>query len=141
MNGSHTLRTAASPGELGRIREFVLDAARELGIADSLGPKLDLAVEEVLINIASYAYPVDGGEVEIACGKDETDRFWLRFVDEGTPFDPSVKQSPDIEGDMDHRSVGGLGVFLVQQMTDEMHYERREGTNRLTLFFKHETTP
>ncbi|GAB7023125.1 ATP-binding protein [Salidesulfovibrio brasiliensis] len=134
MDQTSTFRVSASRDNLSKIQHFVLERAEALGVPDSLRSKLELVVEEVFINIASYAYSEGGGTVEADCALDGR-RFRLRFVDHGIPFDPTGQGPPDTHEDVDHRTIGGLGVFLIQKMADEIRYERQEDVNVLTMHF------
>lgn len=134
MDQASTLRVNASRDRLGEVQLYVLERAEALGVPQSLRSKLELVVEEVFINIASYAYPQGGGNVEADCALDGS-RFRLRFVDHGIPFDPTGQVPPDTHEDVEHRTIGGLGVFLIQKMADGIRYERQEEANVLTMHF------
>ena len=96
---------------------------------------LDLAVEEIFVNICSYAYEVPPGGVEIIFSDDE-DAISLEFKDDGVPFDPLAKEDPELTGSMEDRPQGGLGILLVRRVMDEVHYGRENGQNSLKIVLK-----
>lgn len=95
--------------------------------------KVDVAVEEIFVNIASYAYGEDGGNALIRAGKTDRDLFEITFIDEGVPYDPTAKEDPDVSLSAEERPIGGLGIFLAFKVMDEVKYEHTEGRNKLTL--------
>lgn len=97
--------------------------------------QLDLAVEELYVNIAHYAYAPGTGDVEIDCElNDEGGKKVLRvtFKDHGTPFDPLAKKDPDITLSAEERGIGGLGIFLTKKFMDSVEYEYKDA-NILTI--------
>lgn len=94
--------------------------------------QIDLAVEEIFVNIASYAYAPGEGT---ACVEAEIsgDSAVITFTDRGTPYNPLEKEDPDVTAMAQERKIGGLGIFLTKQVMDEVRYERRDGQNILTL--------
>ncbi len=136
------------PAEAERFREactFVRSCAAECGAPESLLQKLDLVIEELVINIASYAYPEEAGKVEIRClretasaaqnGKPDS-LFCLCFCDWGVAFNPLQSPRPDMEIDLHRRNIGGLGLHLVLEMADTCAYERRNGMNEFKVCFE-----
>ena len=96
--------------------------------------ELDMVVEEVFINVASYAYPDSTGKVSLDLTLDREQNFLcLTFRDSGIPYDPLRKQSPDLSAPAEKRPIGGLGIFLVQKYSDSLSYEYADGENRLTI--------
>ena len=91
-----------------------------------------ICAEEIFINIASYAYPEKDGAVQI---EEEVDEGIIRimFADEGLPYNPLEKEDPDITASAQDREVGGLGIFMVKQMADEIRYEYKENRNCLYM--------
>ena len=116
-----------------QLNEFIDAVAEDIQLDMSLTMSLNLAIEEAVVNVMSYAYPAGvAGEVNIeACADSE----WLTFVisDAGTPFDPTAKEEADTTLSVEDRPVGGLGIFLVRQLMDTINYERADGMNILTL--------
>lgn len=123
------------PAQTKHIPEMIAFVA---GIAESMEvhPKrimhLELAVEEAVINICQYAYKVPPGDLLISVAREEN-RFIVVFVDSGVPFDPLALETPDIKADIGDREIGGLGIFLIRRIMDEVHYKRQGPQNILTL--------
>jgi serine/threonine-protein kinase RsbW len=93
---------------------------------------IQLAVEEVITNVIVHGYRGRGGEIEITC-RISGDRAVIRIADTAPPFDPLSLAGPDISADVEDRKVGGLGVYLVRQVTDGISYRRENGKNILEL--------
>ena len=96
--------------------------------------QIDLAVEEIFVNIANYAYRPNKGRAVIRAEVRENPlEVTLTFLDSGAPYDPLAKEDPDITLDVKDRQIGGLGIFLVKQTMDDVKYEYKNGRNILTL--------
>ncbi len=96
--------------------------------------QLDMAVEELFVNIANYAYAPGSGTATIRIRTCSSPRsVTVTLIDEGVPFDPTKKQDPDTSLSAQDRSIGGLGIFMAKKSVDEMKYEYVNGQNRLTL--------
>ena len=96
-----------------------------------------LAVEEIFVNIAHYAYKDKTGEVNVLCELDkEKNLFTIIFEDTGIPFDPLKREDPDVTATAEERNIGGLGIFLTKKLMDEVSYENKDGKNILTLMKK-----
>lgn len=94
--------------------------------------QIDLCVEEVFVNIASYAYGDETGDAEIHISE-EDGVVTLTFVDAGTPYDPLKKADPDTTLSAQERQIGGLGIFLVKKTMDAVSYRYEDGKNVLTM--------
>lgn len=112
--------------------EYVSDAARAAGIEELKLMNLQLAVEEVAVNVCNYAYPSPPGEVTIRHATRDG-RFLVEIVDQGIPFDPLSLPAPDTSLDIEERHIGGLGIFFVRRVMNEVRYEREGDRNHLTL--------
>jgi serine/threonine-protein kinase RsbW len=117
------------------LTKSVSDCARAQGFGQHRINKIELAAEETWVNICSYAYSEQAGEVEVVCKADDND-FIIEIIDSGIPFDITSVPDPDITDDADKRKVGGLGVFLMKKMVDGLRYRRESGRNILELIFK-----
>ena len=97
--------------------------------------QIDTAVDEVLANVASYSYGDGTGPVSLMITSEEAPRtVIIRITDSGTPFNPLEKADPDTTSlPAENRPVGGLGIFLVRKLMDEVLYEYRDGNNILEL--------
>jgi serine/threonine-protein kinase RsbW len=109
--------------------------AAENGVEPDRAENLALAFEEVFVNICNYAYPQGPGEVTLAC-RIESGAFVAEIMDQGQPFDPASAPEPDLEADLDARSIGGLGWFLVPRLVDDFQYRRAEGRNIVRLILR-----
>ena len=97
--------------------------------------QIDVAVEEIFVNIASYAYNPGSGiaviGIQVKDGVAE-----ITFADSGIPYDPLAREDPDVSLPAEKREIGGLGVYLVKQTMDDVRYEYRDGQNLLTIVKK-----
>jgi anti-sigma regulatory factor (Ser/Thr protein kinase) len=118
---------------LERFNDFVLECARNHAIPFRKTHKLQVAIEEALVNIFQYAYPDGPGDVELRCLEGPEGTLVLEIIDTGIPFDPRVVEDPDIESGIDDREVGGLGIFLIKNLVDELDYRREGNINILRL--------
>ncbi len=98
--------------------------------------QIKLCVEEIFLNISTYAYNPKTGNTRIkVCveGNPVPIRVFLTFMDNGHPFDPLSEKAPDTESGLDERQAGGLGIFLVRNTVDGITYEYENGQNILTI--------
>ncbi len=94
--------------------------------------QLTVALEEIFINIAHYAYPHPPGQLELGLEYDNG-TIKMCFMDSGTPFDPLAKPDPDVTLSAEDRKIGGLGIYMVKKSMDNVTYEYKDGKNILTL--------
>jgi anti-sigma regulatory factor (Ser/Thr protein kinase) len=115
--------------------EFVTSQARDQGFSAKKISEIELALEEVLVNIIKYAYKDSGlnGSIEINCRFDDSSNLAIEIVDSGIPFDIFSAPEPDVDADIDDRQIGGLGIFFVKQLMDDVQYRREDSRNKLTL--------
>ena len=96
--------------------------------------QIDIAVEEIFVNIASYAYETDTGQAVIKVDiSGQPPIISMTFIDEGIPYNPLAKEDPDVTLAAEQRQIGGLGIFMVKKSMDDMYYEYKDGKNMLTL--------
>lgn len=119
---------------LDEIREFVGDIARAGGFGDKDVYNIQLAADEAASNIIEHAYEgVSDGLLEISCGMN-SNTITIILVDHGESFDPSEVPLPDLKADLSERKIGGLGIFLMRKLMDEVHYEAKSNKiNVLTM--------
>ena len=99
--------------------------------------QLDIAVEEIFVNIASYAYAPETGNVVIGMQVQAESRMAeITFADSGIPYNPLEREDPDITLSAEDREIGGLGIFMVKKTMDEMRYDYKNGQNVLTIMKK-----
>ena len=119
---------------LPQVLAFVDGALEEAGCDGKVQMQIDIAVEEIFVNIAHYAYAPGTGEAGIRLSVDEAEHlFTISFTDRGTPFDPLQKEEPDVTLKAEDRKIGGLGILMVKKSMDEVLYSREDGRNILTL--------
>ena len=96
--------------------------------------QIGVAVEEIFVNIASYAYAPETGKTKIRVEvSEEPVTVTITFLDHGVPYDPLAKADPNTKLPAEERQIGGLGVFLTKKLMDDVSYEYRGGQNILTL--------
>ena len=93
-----------------------------------------VAIEEVFVNVAHYAYGDGEGEMTLGIGFDEENRaITFRMTDKGVPFDPLKKPDPDITSSAEEREIGGLGIFITKKTMDTLAHAYENGKNILTM--------
>lgn len=98
---------------------------------------LCVAIEEVFVNVAHYAYGEGEGNMSLGIGFDEESRaITFRMTDKGIPFDPLKKPDPDISLSADKREIGGLGIFITKKTMDSLTYTYENDENILTMIKK-----
>ncbi|NOY74801.1 MAG: ATP-binding protein [Kiritimatiellaeota bacterium] len=121
--------------KLENLHYFVEEAGKlalEAGLSPTEATRVELCVEEVVVNIVNYAYPDETGVVRMECSSDD-EKFIVTISDEGVSFDMSLQTPPDITSSAAERGIGGLGIFLVKELMDEVEYRRENDTNILVL--------
>ena len=126
----------ATDENMDAVNDFVHAMLPE-GCSKEVLNKLDLAVEEVYINIAHYAYKPGTGTVEISCLLQEqagaAPKLSIRLKDQGMQFNPLAREDPDITLAAEERDIGGLGIFLTKKFMDKVTYSYTDGHNILTI--------
>ena len=122
------------------LNNFVKSVADRLNLESSLASQLMLAVEEAVVNVMSYAYPI-GTQGDITIDTRATEES-LSFIitDKGKAFDPTQQSTADTTLAAEDRPIGGLGILLVQQLMDAINYEHYDGKNVLTLKKNYKST-
>ncbi len=109
----------------------------QMGASVKIQTQIEVAVEELFVNIAYYAYSPDIGNVVINVEKDfEKKQISFTFTDTGKPYNPLEKPDPDITLSAEERSIGGLGIYMVKKSMDDIRYEYKNGQNILTIMKK-----
>ena len=128
------LTLAATVENLDTVMGFVEEHLEEYGCPMSTMMQVSLAVEEIYVNIANYAYNPEVGPATIQVEvHEEPLEVLITFMDKGKPYDPLAKEDPDITLSADDREIGGLGIFMVKQTMDDVHYEYANGSNILKI--------
>ena len=96
-----------------------------------------IVIEEIFVNIVSYAYEKNTGEVEIECEvKGNTPQLEITFIDSGKKFNPLALDDPDTTLMAEDREIGGLGILLTKKLMDDVSYEYKDGQNVLKVVKK-----
>lgn len=137
------MRTAIFPTKyetLDAMRVFVRQAAEDAGMEDGDSYKVQLAVDEACTNIIEHGCKgACDEEIEITCTTSE-DALMIMIRDHGQPFDPTCVPDPDVHTDLRSRQVGGLGIYLMRQMMDEVRYETLGESGNVLTLVKHRKT-
>jgi serine/threonine-protein kinase RsbW len=133
-----TMRLSGKLASLYAFLDFVTSCAGEQGFTREKISEIELALEEVLVNIIKYAYKDCGidGDIEITCKRDNAGSLVIEIVDSGIAFDIFSAREPDITADIEERQIGGLGIFFVKALMDDVRYQRKDDRNILTLVVK-----
>jgi len=122
---------------LDEIREFVGEIARAGGFGDKDIYNIQLATDEAASNIIEHAYENQpDGILDLSCGM-QGDSIKIILIDRGESFDPSVIPIPDLKADLSNRKIGGLGIFLMRKLMDEVQYEARPDKSNVLTMIKH----
>jgi anti-sigma regulatory factor (Ser/Thr protein kinase) len=127
------LRFPAKFEILDEIREYVGEKARLAGFSEKDVYSVQLAADEAASNVIEHAYAgISDGSLNLTC-EFENNRLVITLLDHGRPFDPSRVAQPDVKADLTDRKIGGLGIYLMRKLMDEVRYEARPSGNLLTL--------
>ena len=127
----------AKTEELSDVLGFVDQTLEECGCPMKIQMAICVAIEEVFVNVAHYAYSGGEGDVTFGIGFDEESRaITFRMTDRGVPFDPLNKPDPDITLSAEEREIGGLGIYITKKTMDEVTYAYENGENILTMIKK-----
>ena len=119
---------------LPRVLEFVDGELEALDCGIRIITQIDVAVEEIFVNISSYAYDPEIGPAQIRVEiLEDPISVVISFIDKGKPYDPLAKPDPDLKIPVRNRKKGGLGIFMVKKTMDDVNYEYKNGQNILTI--------
>lgn len=138
-----TITLPATLENMDTVIAFVEQQLEPWGCPMDVQFQIDVAVEEMYVNIAHYAYVDREGEATISFHVEEGSPFQavIELRDSGIPYNPLARQDPDISLSADERSIGGLGIYMVKKSMDQVEYRHENGFNILTLrknFFQSE---
>ena len=132
-----SLKVKAKTDELDRVTDFVEEMLAPYECPMRTMLQLRLAIEEIFVNIASYAYSPEEGDAEIRCEVLEDPlRVVVQFLDSGRPFDPLAREDADTSEEALMSREGGLGILLVKKTMDDVQYSYEGGKNILTIMKK-----
>ena len=127
----------AADENLEAVNDFIHEQIKPFSCQSQTLFQIDLAVEEIFVNISHYAYSPDKGTVQIDCSVEKTAdapaKLTVSFTDKGKAFNPLAKPDPDITLSVEEREIGGLGIFLTKKYMDSVLYERKDNQNILTF--------
>jgi anti-sigma regulatory factor (Ser/Thr protein kinase) len=119
--------------EITRLYEFIEEIGNDFSLSPDIVFNLNLVLEEAVVNIINYAYPKEEHQYIYLSATMKDESIVLVLTDTGKEFDPTAAPEADITLSADERQIGGLGIFLIRQIMNEVKYERIEGKNVLTL--------
>ncbi len=130
------IEVEATPQNLNKVMGFIEENLEIVGAGIKAQMQIAVAVEELYINIAKYAYKNQDkpGMARIRFEvKDDPARAYITFIDQGVYYDPLAKEDPDVTLSAEERPIGGLGIFMVKKSMDDVLYEYKDGQNILTI--------
>ncbi|NLG02544.1 MAG: ATP-binding protein [Clostridia bacterium] len=124
----------ASSDQLDHVLDFVNQGLNELDCPKKTQLQIDIAVEEIFVNIAHYSYETMQGDTTISIEPlSDHSGLLLTFEDSGKPYNPLEQSDPDITLSASEREIGGLGIFMVKKTMDNLSYLYENGNNILTI--------
>ena len=124
----------ATVGNLDQVLAFVDGELEKRDCPMKEQMQIDVAVEELFVNIASYAYAPGEWDATVRVEASQDGRgVTITFTDRGVPYDPLAKPDPDVTLSAEERQIGGLGIYMVKKTMDDMRYEYRDGKNHLAI--------
>ena len=131
------LKIEAEVDNLPQVLAFIEEQLEAVDCPMKAQMQMSVAVEEIFVNIASYAYAPDKGQATIRVQLEEDPaRATVTFIDSGVPFNPLEKEDPDVSLSAEERRIGGLGIYMTKKSMDDVQYAYVNGQNELTLIKK-----
>ncbi|MTI88621.1 MAG: ATP-binding protein [Balneolaceae bacterium] len=123
----------ASTEHLAEVRDFVAAHAQNIGLSQKDISEIRLAVDEAYTNIIKHAYKNDPAkQVSIEIGSDNS-KLWISLMDHGRSFDPKKYSEPDLIKRIKQKKRGGMGVYLIKKLMDQVQYNRKGTTNEIRM--------
>jgi anti-sigma regulatory factor (Ser/Thr protein kinase) len=133
-NGLLQLNLPATISSLRKFTDFIRRGAQAAALAEGQLDRLDLVMEEIVVNVINYAYPEgERGTIEVGYAVEGPGKLFVQVSDTGRAFNPLAKAPPDLRLGLADRPIGGLGIFLVKQFTRSINYSRVDNRNILTF--------
>lgn len=124
----------AALSDIDAVTEFVGGEMEKFDCPMKTVVQMNIAIDELFSNIVRYGYPDGPGPVTVKfIAHEDSKTVYIRFEDEGIPYNPLVKEDPDTTLSADDRTIGGLGIFIVKKTMDDMKYKYEDGKNILTI--------
>lgn len=127
------LEISNSPDEYEPARDRLVELFQSAGLSDETVGELEIILEELLVNVISYAYDEAGTGTIVVSATVSGSSVTLEFRDRGREFNPLERETPDLDADIEDRPIGGLGIFLVKEMASSVTYERVGDENVLRV--------
>lgn len=132
MGAERTARIRAAGEEIRSLLDSIEAEGKAAGVSEALLSDLRLCLDELLVNVVNHGAPAPEAEITVHY-RLEPDAVAAEIVDAGPAFDPLSLPDPDVDAPLDARVPGGLGIYFVRRLMDEVVYERRDAFNRLRL--------
>lgn len=124
----------ATIDDVTKATEFIEGELEKIGCPMKTIIQINIAIDEMFSNIVKYGYPEGSGPVTVRfIGREHSRSIFIRFEDEGVPYNPLTKEDPDITLSAEERNIGGLGIFMVKKTMDDIKYKYEDGKNILTI--------
>ncbi len=134
MSGNNELTVNAKLDALPQVLSFIDERLENASCSPKAQMQIDIAAEEIFVNIAHYAYEHDDGSAVISVNiEGEPAEAVIEFKDHGKAFDPLAKADPDTTLSAEERQIGGLGIYMVKKSMDDTKYSRDDGQNVFTI--------
>ena len=130
------MKTDADVKNLSEVMEFIDSFLESVNCPPKAQMQIDTSVEEIFVNIASYAYSEGKGTADIEIYLTNDNAVCIEMTDSGKPFNPLANADPDTSLTASERKIGGLGIFMVKKMMDKVEYLRYDNCNKLYLYKK-----
>ena len=129
------LKIKAVLENLPKVTQFIDEQLESKGCNPAIQIQMDVAVEEMYVNVANYAYKPGTGsaEIEMDFSSEDGGSVTITIIDSGEQFDPLKKPDPDVTLNAEERQIGGLGIFMVKKSMDNVEYEYKDGQNILKI--------
>lgn len=137
MTGQVEIRAKNDLNEIERVSQFATEFGERVGLPDRIIFAMNLALEEILVNIINYGY--EDGDVHDVCVRlviNAQGALVIEVEDDARPFDPTRAPDVDLEQSLEDRNIGGLGIHLVRTLFDDFEYHRREPRGNLLILKK-----
>ena len=130
------MKINADVKHLSKVLEFIDSFLESVNCPPKAQMQIDTSVEEIFVNIASYAYPEGKGTADIDIYLTNYNTVCIELTDRGKPFNPLARTNPDTSLTANERKIGGLGIFMVKKLMDKVEYARQDNCNKLYLYKK-----
>jgi len=130
------LVVSAKLANLDKLIDFIAEGAKNAGFDEKSITQIKLASEEIIVNVMSYAYGEKEGDIEVSYTFHDDGTMEIEIADWGVAFDPLSLPEPDVSAPLKERKIGGLGIYLVRKVMDEVRYKRVDNKNVVTLIKK-----